>query len=76
MEKKRKIEKVGKKVSFAEDEDEDLMYWANLPVRERMIEAAEWNKNVWQHLLKEKYPERIEKTGGKKNKLLTDEDDF
>ena len=74
MEKKRKIEKVGKKVSFAEDED--LMYWANLPVRERMIEAAEWNKNVWQHLLKEKYPERIEKTGGKKNKLLTDKDDF
>lgn len=76
MEKKRKIEKIGKKVSFAADEDDDLMYWANLSVKERMMEAAKWNKKVWQHILKDKYPERIEKRGGKKNKSLTDEDDF
>ena len=52
------------------------MYWANLPVKERLTIASEWNKKVWQHILKDKYPEKIEKTGGKKNKLATDEDDF
>ena len=67
---------VGKRVSFDESEEEDLMYWANLPIKERLVEAAEWNKKVWQHILKDKYPERIEKAGGKKNKLVTDEDDF
>ena len=76
MEKKRKIAIVGKRVSFDESEEEDLMYWANLPVKERLAIAAEWNKKVWQHILKDKYPEKIEKTGGKKNKLATDEDDF
>ena len=76
MEKKRKIEMTGKRVSFDESEEEDLMYWANLPVKERLAKATEWNKKVWQHILKDKYPEKIEKTGGKKNKFLTDEDDF
>ena len=76
MEKKRKIEMVGGKVSFAEGEEEDLMYWANLQLRERMSEAAEWNKKVWLHLLKDKYPQKIEMTGGKINKSTTDEDDF
>ena len=76
MEKKRKIAIVGKRVSFDESEEEDLMYWANLPVKERLTIASEWNKKVWQHILKDKYPEKIEKTGGKKNKLATDEDDF
>ena len=76
MGKKRKIEKVGKKISFAEEQDDDLMYWANLPLKERMNEAAEWNKIVWEHILKDKYPEQIEKTGGKKSKSKTDEDDF
>jgi hypothetical protein len=76
MEKKRKIAMVVRKVSFAEAEDEDLMYWANLTVKERMNEAAEWNKKVWQHILGDKYSERIVKTGGKKIKSLTDEDDF
>jgi hypothetical protein len=76
MEKKRKIALVGKRVSFDESEEDDLMYWANLPVKERLEIAAEWNKKVWQHILKDKYTERIEKTGGKKNKSVTDEDDF
>ncbi len=66
MEKKRKIEMTGKRVSFDESEEEDLMYWANLPVKERLAKATEWNKKVWQHILKDKYPEKIEKTGGKK----------
>jgi hypothetical protein len=69
MEKKRKIALVVKKVSFAEEEDDDLMYWANLPLKERMNEAAEWNKTVWEHILKGKYPEKIEKSGEKKINL-------
>ena len=76
MEKKRKIEKVVRKVSFAEEEEETLLYWANLTVKERLIESEKWNKKVWKHILKDKYPQKIELTGGKQNKTLTDEDDF
>jgi hypothetical protein len=76
MEKKRQIAKVGKKVSFAEEDDDDLVYWANLPLKERMAEATEWNKKVWKQILKDKYPEKIELIGGKRNKSTTDEDDF
>ena len=76
MEKKRKIEMVVKKVSFAEAEEEELMYWAKLSVKERLTAAAKWNKEVWKYLLNEDYPEKIELTGGKQSKALTDEDDF
>jgi hypothetical protein len=76
MEKKRRIEKAGGKVTFTEGEDESLLYWANLTVKERLIEAQQWNKRVWQYLLKDKYPQKIELTGGKQTKALTDEDDF
>ena len=69
---------VVKKVSFAEaaEEEEALLYWANLPVKKRLTEAAKWNKRVWQHLLKDKYPKKIELIGGKQTKNLTNEDDF
>ena len=76
MKKKRKIAMVVKKVSFAEAEEEALLYWANLPVKKRLTEAAKWNKRVWQHLLKDKYPKKIELIGGKQTKTLTNEDDF
>ena len=46
MENKRKIAIVGKRVSFEESEKEDLMYWANLPVKERLVIAAEGKKNM------------------------------
>lgn len=73
----KKIERVVKKVSFAEDqEEESLLYWAGLSIKERLTEAAKWNKKVWQHLLKDEYPDKIELTGGKQTKALTDEDDF
>jgi hypothetical protein len=76
MEKKRKIDSVGGKVTYEEGEDESLMYWANLSMKERLTEAGKWNKEVWQQILKDKYPQKIELTGGKQNKALTDEDDF
>jgi hypothetical protein len=76
MQRKRKIEKVAKKITFEEGEEETLLYWANLSIKERLTEAAKWNKQVWQHILKDKYPQKIELTGGKQNKALTDQDDF
>ncbi len=76
MEGKRNIEKAGGKITFADAEDESLLYWASLSVKERLEAAQKWNKEVWQQLLKDKYPRKIELTGGKQTKALTDEDDF
>jgi len=76
MNAKRKIEKIGGKVLFADQSDADVQYWADLSIKNRLEQAFEWNKIVWQHLLKGQYPEKIELIGGKKNKDLTDEDDF
>ena len=76
MENKRKIKKVAKKITFEEGEEESLLYWSNLSIKERLTEATKWNKEVWQQILKDKYPQKIELTGGKQNKALTDEDDF
>jgi hypothetical protein len=76
MKRKREIELTAKKVVSGDDDPEDLMYWAHLPVRERLLEAAKWNYEVWKHLLRDKYPEKIERVGGKQNKKLADEDDF
>ena len=77
MEKKRKIAIIGKKVSFADAEEEnvDLLFWAEKTIRLRMEEAFEWKKKVWQHI-NGGYPLAIEKTGGKRAKKSTDEDDF
>ena len=74
MEKEGKI-KEGK-VSFDEGEDADIEYWANLPVTERMRQAFDWNKQVWKHILKERYTEDIQLIGEKRIKSITDEDDF
>lgn len=76
MNQKRNIELVVGKVSFEEGEEESIEYWANLPVKERMRQAFDWNRKVWKHLLKNNYPEKIELVGGKQIKSLTDEDDF
>jgi hypothetical protein len=76
MERKRKIEKVVRKVSFAEAEDSDLFYWADKTIRERLTEVNNWNKKVWMQILKDNFSEKIIFTGGKQKKQLTDEDDF
>ncbi len=41
MEKKRKIEMVVKKVSFAEAEEADNLYWSNKSEEERLKSAIE-----------------------------------
>jgi hypothetical protein len=77
MEKKRKIELVVRKVSFAEaeEDDSDLFFWAEKPVRERMREMLDWNQRVWT-VINGEYPQKIEKIGEKRKKADTDEDDF
>ncbi|HEX5151519.1 MAG TPA: hypothetical protein VFW07_08715 [Parafilimonas sp.] len=74
MEKENKV--VEGKVSFEEAEDADVEYWANLPVKERLRQAFIWNRKVWKHILNDDYPEKINLSGGKQVKSLTDEDDF
>jgi hypothetical protein len=44
MEKKRKIEKVVRKVSLAEAEEADDLYWANASVDERLNTLIELRK--------------------------------
>ncbi len=68
MEPERKIELVVRKVSFEQGEEEDIAYWANLPVKERMRQAFEWNRKVWKHILKNHYPEKIEWLAESKSK--------
>ena len=75
MNEERKIEKVVRKVTFKEAEEEDIIYWAQKSIKERVTAATEWNKKVWTHL-HGSYPEKIEKYGGKRIKDHTDEDDF
>ena len=44
MEKKRKIEKVVRKVSFAEAEEANDLYWAGTSVKERLNTLIELRK--------------------------------
>ncbi len=63
------------KVLFSETEDDDLFYWANKTVKERLEELYEWNKRVWIKI-SGTYPEKIARSGGKILKENLDEDDF
>lgn len=74
-EKQKKITNVSGKVSFAETEDEDLFYWSDKSVKERLEELYEWNKKVWMKI-NGSYPLIIAKEGGKVLKINIDEDDF
>ncbi|HXL58765.1 MAG TPA: hypothetical protein VN958_21025 [Chitinophagaceae bacterium] len=77
MKGKRKIEPVVRKVSFAEAEEDnsDLLFWAEKSVQERMRDMLNWNQKVWT-MINGQYPKTIEKTGEKRKKADTDEDDF
>ena len=73
--KKRKIELVTKKVSFAESEEMDINYWADKSIKDRVSEASKWISDVW------KFHEQIHGkwqsiAEGKHLKSQTDEDDF
>ncbi|MFT4093019.1 MAG: hypothetical protein QM640_05215 [Niabella sp.] len=78
MNRKRAIEPVVKKVSLAEinEDDEQFEYWVNISVKKRLQAVAEWNEKVWRFILKDEYPDKIERIAVKQIKALTDEDDF
>ncbi len=72
--KERKIVPVGRKVSFAEAE-EDFIYWDEKSIKERVSEATAWIKKVW--AFQEKiHGEYSSLSDGKHSKKLIDEDDF
>ena len=75
MDVKRKIERVITKVSFDEEDNSDLFFWANKSIAERMTETFDWNKRIWTTIDGE-YPNKIERIAEVRRKSETDEDDF
>jgi hypothetical protein len=75
MNKKRKIEPVIRKVTFAQAEEEDMIYWMNLSATKRFEELLSLKQMIWTKKDKP-YPEIIEKIAEKKLKSQTDSDDF
>ena len=71
MEKKRKIALVVNKVSFAEAEEADINYWADLSTKDRVSQATEWIKDVWE-MHSKIHGEQATLQEGKQLKKLTD----
>lgn len=70
-----KFEKVLKRLSFSEAEDNDLFNDASLSWQQRLEKVQLMTKKIWTFRLG-KYPTKIEFVGGKKIKANTDSDDF
>jgi hypothetical protein len=75
MNKKRKIEYVGGKVSFAQAEENDLLFEASLSWQERLERMELLRRKIWAFHLGA-YPVKIAIEGGKRIKNQMDEDDF
>ena len=71
MEKKRKIEMVARKISFAEAEDLDVEYYANVDWKESVSTVEEMRKSIWSREYKEGMVKAISK-----GKLNDDRDDI
>ncbi len=59
MNVERKIKMVAPKLSFAEAEESDLIFWANKSIAERLQEVQRLRKIIWKRKLG-KYPEKME----------------
>jgi len=75
MEKKRKIEIIGRKVNFQQAEDDDLFYWADRTWQERIAETERLRRLMWTYRLGT-YSTKFEKTGSVILKSELDNDDF
>ena len=53
---------VGKKVTFAEAEEDELFFWADKNWKERLEETERLRRIIWTHLLG-KYPDKMQKVG-------------
>jgi hypothetical protein len=69
------MEVVGRKLTFAEAQEEDDRYWANASVEERLAETERLRREYYTGLLG-KYPDKMEKVGRVVSKHELDEDDF
>ena len=67
----RKIEKVVKKVSFIEAEEDDIEYYASIDWKESASIVEEMRRNIWSEEYKQKRKKIIRRT-----KLKDDRDDF
>ena len=75
MPEKETLKSGGGKVSFSQTEDDDLFFWADKTIQERLEELYQWNKKIWIKI-NGSYPNKISKNGGKILKANLDEDDF
>jgi hypothetical protein len=75
MEVVRKIEMIATKTSFAQAEEDDLIYWMNQTSSKRLEEMLELKKMIWSSA-KNPYPTSMDKIAEKKIKSQTDEDEF
>jgi len=64
-----------RKLTFAEAQEADIMYWAEKSIKERVSEATAWIENVCAFGAK-MHGEFNSLPDGKHNKKLIDEDDF
>jgi hypothetical protein len=62
MGKERKIQVVGRKISFANAEDTDIFFWAGKTIGERLQEADRLRRIIWTLRLG-KYPEKMAQVG-------------
>lgn len=51
MREKRKIQLIGRKLSFADAEDEDIFFWADKTWAERIAETERLRRLIWTHRL-------------------------
>jgi hypothetical protein len=61
--RKRQMVVAGKRITFAEAEDEDIFFWADRTWKERLQETERLRRKIWTHRLGE-YPKRMQATGG------------
>lgn len=60
--KKREMVIVGKKTTFQEAEDDEILFWASKSWKERVMEAERLRRMIWTHLLGS-FPDKMRKTG-------------
>jgi len=61
------MQMVGKKTTFAEAEEEDIVFWFNKSVAERLNEAERLRRMIWTHLLGS-YPDKMIHVGSVEEK--------
>jgi len=71
MESQRKIEKVVRKLSFAEAEEADVEYYSSIDWKESAAIVEQMRKNIWSEEYKQKRKKII-----RRSKLKDDRDDF